>query len=101
MLSPENIQESVKTVGSLRKVVKNWLQYLKQADQLLDNVFVTSASLKESGVLDKIIKQRGKNLSTDDFTNVLIALMSSPIGSQLFKSSDTEGKTAETPNTTP
>jgi len=98
--NPENIQESLKSVGQLRTSLKNWLQYLQQADQLLETIYVTSSSLKESGVLDKIVKQRGKNLTSDDFTNILIALMNSPVGSQVFKSignqsnSDTTATTA-------
>lgn len=84
ILSPKNIQESLKTVGSLRSTVKNWMQYLQQADQVLDTLYVTSNSLKESGVLDKLMKEKGKNLTTEDFTNVLIALMNSPLGNQVF-----------------
>ncbi|QSO47649.1 hypothetical protein [Alicyclobacillus mengziensis] len=86
LLSPENIQETIKSVGNLRTQVKKWMVYLQQADQVLDTIFVTSNSLRETGVLDKIVKQRGKNLSTEDFTNILVALMNSPAGSQLLKS---------------
>ncbi|WAH36903.1 hypothetical protein [Alicyclobacillus dauci] len=81
LLSPKNVQETVKTVGNLRGMVKNWLGYLQQADRVLDTVFVTTNSLKESGVLDKLVKNKGKNLSTEDFTSILGALMSSPIAS--------------------
>ncbi len=73
-------------MGSLRNTVKNWLQYLQQADQILDTLFITSNSLKETGVLDKLVKSRGKNLSTEDFTNILMALMNTPLGAQLLKS---------------
>lgn len=98
LLSPENLQETLKSVGTLRGQVKNWLRYLQQADQVLDTVFVTSTSLRESGVLDKIIKQRGKNLSTEDFTNILVALMNSPAGSQIFKSFAGGGNEEDSPN---
>lgn len=100
--NPDNIQESLKSVGQLRTSLKTWLQYLQQADQLLETIYVTSSSLKDSGVLDKIVKQRGKNLTSDDFTNILVALMNSPVGSQVFKSvggqnnSDTTSPTANT-----
>lgn len=94
LLTPETVQESIKSVGNLRKMVKNGLGYLQQADQVLETLYATSNSLKESGVLDKIIKQRGKNLSTEDFTNILMALMSSPIGGQLFKGSNNESANA-------
>lgn len=96
LLSPKNLQQSIKTVGNLRNSVKSWIQYLNQADQMLDTLFVTSSSLKESGVLDKLVKQKGKNLTTDDFTSILIALMNSPIGGQLFKSSSSEDEEAKT-----
>lgn len=100
MLSPENIQETMKNVGNLRNSVKNWLRYLQQADQVLDTVFVTTNSLKETGVLDKLVKQRGKNLSTEDFTNILVALMNSPAGNQILRSmGNGENKSAETTST--
>lgn len=99
MLSPKNLQESLKTVGNLRTMVKNWMQYLHQADQLLDTIFLTSNSLKETGVLDKLIKSKGKNLKTEDFTNILMALMNSPVGAHLFKSDDSEQTSTEEPST--
>jgi hypothetical protein len=85
LLTPKNLQESLKTVVNLRTMVKNWLQYLNQADQVLDTLFITSSSLKESGVLEKLVKQKGKNLTTEDFTNILIAFMNSPLGGQFLK----------------
>ncbi len=98
LLSPKNLQESLKTVGNLRTMVKNWMQYLQQADQLLDTIFLTSNSLKETGVLDKLIKSKGKNLKTEDFTNILMALMNSPVGAHLFKSDDSEQTGTEEPS---
>jgi hypothetical protein len=90
LFSAKNLQESLKSVGNLRTTVKNWLQYLQQADQILDTLHITSNSLKETGILEKLVKHKGKNLSTEDFTNILIALMNTPIGAQLFKS-DNQG----------
>jgi hypothetical protein len=89
LFSAKSLQESLKSVGSLRNTVKNWLQYLQQADQILDTLFITSNSLKETGVLEKLVKSKGKNLSTEDFTNILMALMNTPIGAQFFKSDNT------------
>lgn len=86
LLAPENLQDTMKSVGTLRTQVKKWMGYLQQADQVLDTVFFTTNSLKDTGVLDKLVKQRGKNLSTEDFTNILVALMNSPAGSQILKS---------------
>lgn len=96
LLTPKTLQESVKTVTNLRGMVKTWLQYLNQADQVLDTLFVTTNSLKESGVLDKLVKQRGKNLTTEDFTNVLMALMNSPLGGQMLKGLGDNGETEPT-----
>ncbi|MDQ0191390.1 hypothetical protein JI721_05960 [Alicyclobacillus cycloheptanicus] len=94
LLTPKNIQESIKSVGSLRNTVKNWMKYLQQADQILDTLFVTSNSLRESGVLDKLVKNKGKNLTTEDFTNVLMALMNSPLGSQVLGGRSEGGETS-------
>ncbi len=99
LLSPKNLQESLKTVGNLRTMVKNWMQYLQQADQLLDTIFLTSNSLKETGVLDKLIKSKGKNLKTEDFTNILMALINSPVGAHLFKSDDSGQTGTDEPST--
>lgn len=104
LLSPKNLTESLKTVNGLRGTVKNWLRYLQQADQMLETFYVTSTSLRETGVLEKLIKNKGKNLTTEDLTGILAALMSSPIGGQLFKSSgdgDDKGITASNADTQP
>ncbi|WP_083511796.1 hypothetical protein [Alicyclobacillus acidiphilus] len=85
LFTPKNLQETVKTVTSLRGMVKNWLGYLQQADRMLDTVYITTGSLKESGVLDKLLKNRGKNLTTEDYTSILAALMASPLGAGLLK----------------
>ncbi len=87
LLSPKNLSESLKAVNGLRGTVKHWLRYLQQADQMLETFYVTSNSLRETGVLEKLVKNKGKNLTTEDLTGILAALMSSPIGGQLFKSS--------------
>ena len=100
LLSPKNLSESLKAVNGLRGTVKNWLRYLQQADQMLETFYVTSNSLRETGVLEKLVKNKGKNLTTEDLTGILAALMSSPIGGQLFKSSgDGDDKGASSSNT--
>ena len=100
LLSPQNLQDTLKNMGSLRGTVKHWLKYLQQADQVLDTVFVTTNSLKDSGVLEKLVKGRGKNLTTEDLTNILAALMNSPAGSQLLQSIG-GGEKDVRPSTTP
>lgn len=87
LLTPKNMQDTLKTVGNLRNMVKNWLNYLQQADKMLDTFYVTTGALKESGVLDKLLKFKGRNLTTEDFTNILAALLSSPLAENFFKGS--------------
>ncbi|WP_052012196.1 hypothetical protein [Alicyclobacillus hesperidum] len=102
LLSPKNMQDTLKTVGNLRNMVKNWLNYLQQADKMLDTVYVTTGTLKESGVLDKLLKHRGKNLTTEDFTSILAALMASPLGAGLLGgSNDNESNQATKANQQP
>ncbi|GGJ02740.1 hypothetical protein GCM10010885_10110 [Alicyclobacillus cellulosilyticus] len=98
LLSPENMQESMKAVGNLRRFIRSCAQYLQQADQMLETFYVTSNALKETGVLEKLVKHRGKNLSTEDFANILAALMNSPLGAQLFKGAG-GGESRETQST--
>lgn len=100
LLSPQGIQQTLKSVTNLRTMVKNWLGYLQQADQLLDTLHSTTHSLRETGVLDKLIKYKGRNLTTDDYTNILIALMNSPLGSQILKSAG-GGNQDATPSAAP
>ncbi|MCL6594358.1 MAG: hypothetical protein K6T31_10310, partial [Alicyclobacillus sp.] len=64
LLHPKNLQDSLKAVNNLRTTVKHWLGYLQQADQLLDTLHSTTQQLRETGVLEKLIKHRGKNLTT-------------------------------------
>ncbi|WP_062308580.1 hypothetical protein [Alicyclobacillus sendaiensis] len=91
ILTPKNMQDTLKTVGNLRNMVKNWLNYLQQADRMLDTFYVTTGALKESGVLDKLIKFKGRNLTTEDFTNILAALLSSPLAEGFFKGAGGSG----------
>jgi len=84
-LTPKNLEESLSSIVSLRSFCKQCMRYVQQADTLLDTLFVTTNSLKESGVLSKLAESKGKNLNTSDFTNILMALMNSPMGSNIFK----------------
>ncbi|SIS73247.1 hypothetical protein [Alicyclobacillus vulcanalis] len=91
LLTPKNMQDTLKTVGNLRGMVKNWLNYLQQADKMLDTFYITTGALKESGVLDKLLKFKGRNLTTEDFTNILAALLSSPLAEGFLKGSGGNG----------
>jgi hypothetical protein len=96
LFSGQGLQDSLKTVGNLHGMLRKGLNYLQQADQLLETFVVTGNSLKETGLLDKLVKHRGKNLTTDDFTNLLIALMNSPVGHRFFRSLQGSQDTAGT-----
>ncbi len=85
ILTPKNFQESMNSITSLRGFFKQVSKYVQQADNLLDTLFVTANSLQESGVLKKLAESKGKKLGTSDLTNILMALMNSPLGSNIFK----------------
>lgn len=83
-LTPKSIEDSLGTITSLREFCKHCIRYVQQADQVLDTLSVTTNSLKDSGVLKKLMESKGKNLDTSDFTNILMALMNSPLGATVF-----------------
>lgn len=84
-ISPTFIQDSIESLGNLRNLCKLCLKYIQQADTMIDTLFSTANSLHESGVLQKLIQHRGRNLSTTDLATILSVLMNSPIGSRLFE----------------
>lgn len=85
LLSPKNFDQSMDTIANLRALCRQCVKYVQQADSVLDTLFVTGSSLKETGVLKKLAESKGKNLSTDDLTNILLSLMNSPIGATIFQ----------------
>ncbi len=85
LLTPKNLQQSVKAVGNVRSTVKNWLGYLQQADVWLDSVYSTTNSLKEAGILDRLAKSKGRKLSTEDFTTILSSILNTPLGDRMMK----------------
>lgn len=76
---------SLDSINNLRTSAKQWLKYLQQADVFLDTLYSAGNSLNDTGVLQKIIQQKGKNLSTGDFTAILMALMNTPLADRFFK----------------
>ncbi|MHB1629485.1 MAG: hypothetical protein ACYCVB_14115 [Bacilli bacterium] len=97
LLTPKNFQESMNSITSLRGFFKQVSKYVQQADNLLDTLFVTANSLQESGVLKKLAESKGKKLGSSDLTNILMALMNSPLGNNIFKriGSGDDAKTEE------
>ena len=85
LLSPKNFNQSMDTIANLRSFCRQCVKYVQQADSVLDTLFVTGSSLKETGVLKKIAESKGKNLSTDDLTNILLSLMNARIGATIFQ----------------
>lgn len=90
---------SLDSIGDLRGKTKQWLQYLQQADRVLDTLYVAGNSMNESGLLQKIIKNKGKNLSTGDLASILTALINTPLAEQFLKGWGGSGEsgTAEAP----
>ncbi|MDI3256669.1 MAG: hypothetical protein QJR01_02865 [Kyrpidia sp.] len=84
-LSPQFIQDTISSLSQLRKLTKQALHYVQQADTMMDTLFSAAHSLHESGVLQKLLQHRGRNLSTADLATILSALMNSPIGNRLFE----------------
>ncbi|UOF91634.1 hypothetical protein LSG31_05125 [Fodinisporobacter ferrooxydans] len=78
-------KDPVSAITNIRTFCKQCLRYIQQADKMIDTLFVTTNSLNQSGVLQKLIKEKGKNLNTEDLTNILMALMNSPAGSDFLK----------------
>jgi hypothetical protein len=78
-------KDPISTIGNIRSFCKQCLKYIQQADRMMETLFVSANSLNESGVLNKLIKDKGKNLSTGDLTNILMALMNSPVGGDFLK----------------
>jgi hypothetical protein len=85
ILTPKNFDDSMSTINNLRNFCRQAGKYVQQADTLLETLFATGTSLKESGVLKKLAETKGKNLSTGDLTNILLSLMNTPIGANLLR----------------
>lgn len=102
LFAPKNFEQSMQSINGLREFCKQCAKYVSQADTLLDTLFVTGTSLKESGLLQKLTESKGKNLSTADLTTILMALMNSPMGAGIFKRlSGGDGETTQTETTQP
>jgi hypothetical protein len=82
---PPLVGNSIQTIASLRAMTKQALRYVQRADSMIDTLFSTASSLHESGVLQKLLQHRGKNLNTNDFSTILMSLLNSPIGGKLFE----------------
>lgn len=83
--SPTFVQDTMRTLSHLRNLCKNCLKYVQQADSVLETLFSSANSLHETGLLQKLMQQRGKNLTANDWTTILLTLMNTPLGSSLLK----------------
>ncbi|GIM45788.1 hypothetical protein DNHGIG_13370 [Collibacillus ludicampi] len=86
--SPTFVQDSMRSISNLRNLCKNCLKYIQKADSILDTLFSSANSLHETGLLQKLMQSKGKNLSTGDWTTILLTLMNTPLGSSLLKKPD-------------
>ncbi|WP_200757832.1 hypothetical protein [Effusibacillus dendaii] len=81
---------SLSNLGNLSAMCKQCLKYLQQADVWLETINKASTSLNEAGLLQKLIKTKGKGLSTGDMASVLMAFMNTPLADQFFKGGSSE-----------
>jgi hypothetical protein len=99
--SPTFLQDSLQGITTLQQFCQQCLGYVQQATTMLDQVQGTAKSLHEAGIWQRLVETKGKNLSTGDLTNMLMVLMSTPIGGTLMKRlgpKDTEpSDTSDTP----
>ncbi|HEU4964154.1 MAG TPA: hypothetical protein VFV52_09935 [Bacilli bacterium] len=77
-------EDSIKSLGNLRNMTKKGLSYMQQADQLFDSLHGVGSHLHQSGVLPKILKGKMSDLSTSDWTAILMALLNSPLSGFLL-----------------
>jgi hypothetical protein len=86
--SPTFLEDSIKSIGSLRNVCKQCMGYIQRADKWFDALHHVGSHLHETGVLPKITKGNFKELTTGDWTSILMLLLNSPLSSLLLGSSE-------------
>jgi hypothetical protein len=82
--SPTFYEDSVKTMGSLRNLCKQGLTYMQRADQLFDGLHGFGSHLHQTGVLPKIAKGKLKDMTTGEWSALLMALLNSPLSGFLL-----------------
>jgi len=86
--SPTFYEDSVRSMSSLRKLCKQCMGYVQKADGWLDSLHGVGSHLHREGVLPKISQGKIKDLTTSDWTTLLMALMNSPLAGLLLGGGD-------------
>jgi hypothetical protein len=89
--SPTFYDDSVRAISNLRKLCKQCMGYVSRADQLFDGLHTVGSHLHQAGVLPKIASGKFKDLTTGEWTAVLMALLNSPLSGFLLGSSSSSG----------
>lgn len=82
--SPTFYEDSIKSIGSLRDMTKKGLTYMQRADQLFESLHGVGSQLQQSGVLPKLMQGKVKDLSTGEWSALLMALLNSPLSGFLL-----------------
>jgi len=69
---------------AFKALCQQCMKYVDHADSVLSTLFITTHSMTETGVLDKLKQKNLKKLQPSEVSSVLMALMNSPIGRKLF-----------------
>ncbi|MDB5085749.1 MAG: hypothetical protein JWN30_2635 [Bacilli bacterium] len=83
--SPTFLQDSLQGITTLQQFCQQCLGYVQQATSMMDQLQGTAKSLHEAGIWQRLVETKGKNLSAGDLTNMLVALMNTPIGGTILK----------------
>jgi len=86
--SPTFYEDSLQTMTHLRAFCKQCVGYMQKADTLFGSLSGVGTSLHKAGVLPKLTQGKFKELTTGDWTQILMALMNSPLSGFLLGPSD-------------
>jgi len=82
--SPTFYDDSIKAIANLRNLCKTCIGYVSRADQLFDGLHGVGSQLHQAGVLPKIAGGKFKDLTSNEWTAVLMALLNSPLSGFLL-----------------
>ncbi|MCX7569664.1 hypothetical protein OS242_06780 [Tumebacillus sp. DT12] len=82
--SPTFYDDSVRAIANLRNLCKQCIGYVSRADQLFDGLHGVGSQLHQAGVLPKIAGGKFKDLTSNEWTAVLMALLNSPLSGFLL-----------------
>lgn len=82
--SPTFAEDSIKHLSKLRSLCKQYAGYMTRADQLFDSLHGVGSHLHKEGVLPKVMSGKFKDMTTGEWTTLLMALMNSPLAGMLL-----------------